>query len=195
MLDEPPATGATEARYAVDRDEDGYVWNATRLWCWRPDLYQAFDDLRSSLMEATALSERELALVVVATVSELGDSYCSYGWATRLASLTDDETAAQVLADGPAAALSDREAALVFWARQVVRDPNATTPADVDRLRVVGLGDREIFEATALIGFRLAVSTVNAALGAAPDPQLAEATPEMVRAAVVYGRPPAPTVA
>jgi hypothetical protein len=36
-------------------------------------------------------------------------------------------------------------------------DPNATTSQDVERLREVGLGDREIFEATAWVAFRLAV--------------------------------------
>ena len=75
------------------------------------------------------------------------------------------------------------------WARQVVRDPNATTGDDVERLRAAGLGDR-IFEATAYIAFRLALSTVNDALGAAPDKQLADAASDQVRHAVTYGRAP-----
>ena len=54
----------------------------------------------------------------------------------------------------------------------------------------MGLGDPEIFEATAFVAFRLAFSTVNGALGAAPDKQLADAAPEPVRAAVRYGRRP-----
>jgi len=61
------------------------------------------------------------------------------------------------------------------------------------QLREVGLGDREIFEATSFIAFRLAFSTVNDALGAAPDKQLVDEAPELVRAAVSYGRPPSPT--
>ena len=78
------------------------------------------------------------------------------------------------------------------WARALVRDPNATTEGDVERLRAVGLGDREIFEATAFIAFRLAFSTVNDALGTAPDRQLADAAPEPVRAALSFGRAPSP---
>jgi len=54
----------------------------------------------------------------------------------------------------------------------------------------VGLGDREIFEATAFIALRLAFSTINDALGAAPDKQLADAAPPLVRTAVSYGRSP-----
>ena len=75
------------------------------------------------------------------------------------------------------------------WARKVVRSPNATGAADVQRLRAVGLGDREIFEATAFVAFRAAFCTVNDALGARPDLPLAEAAPPAVRAAVSYGRP------
>ena len=107
-----------------------------------------------------------------------------------MAKLTDVETAAQVIVGAPAPAPSDREAALAAWARHVVRDPNSTTSDHVARLREVGLGDREIFETTALVAFRLAFSTINDALGAAPDRQLADAAPDPIRAAVSYGRAP-----
>ena len=109
----------------------------------------------------------------------------------RLAELTDEETAAQVLAGQPAPELSDREAALADWARRVVRDPNGTSAGDVARLRDARFDDREIFEATAFSAFRVAFSTINHALGAAPDKQLAEEAPRAVRAAVEFGRAPA----
>ena len=86
--------------------------------------------------------------------------------------------------------LSPREAALAGWARQVVRDPNATTPEDVKSLRAAGLDDRAIFEATVFIALRLAFSTVNDALGASPDKELVDKVPAAVREAVTYGRRP-----
>jgi alkylhydroperoxidase family enzyme len=191
FLDEPSASDEREALYDGDRDADGYVNNHTRLWAWRPDLRASFAALRSGVMGSSALTDRDWALLVTATASELGDSYCSLAWGVRLAELTDDETAAGVLA--ARSKLSERDAALVDWARQVVRDPNATTQADVDRLRELGFGDQEIFEATAFVGFRLAFSTINDALGTAPDQQLADRVPEVVRAAVGYGRAPSST--
>jgi alkylhydroperoxidase family enzyme len=190
FLGEPPASETTDAAYAADRETDGDVSNLTRLWCWRPDLEASVAALRASLRESSALTDREWAVLVSSAVAEFNDSYCSLGWGPRLAKLSDDETAAQVLAGVAAPALSDREAALAAWARQVVRDPNSTTREHVARLREVGLGDREIFEATALVAFRLAFSTINDALGAAPDKQLADAAPDPIRAAVSYGRAP-----
>ncbi len=190
FLDEAPPTEAREVSYAEDRESDGYVWNATRLWSWRPDFESGFGELRACLAEDSALTDREKAILHSTAASARKDSYCSLAWGQRLAKLIDDETAAQVLADASPTGLSEREAALTEWARQVVRDSNATTPEDVERLREAGLTDREIFEATALVALRLAFSTINGALGAAPDKQLADAAPEPVRAAVDYGRLP-----
>jgi alkylhydroperoxidase family enzyme len=82
-----------------------------------------------------------------------------------------------------------RERALLRWARQLVRDPNGTTADDVESMRKAGLVESEIFEATVFIAFRLAFSTVNDALGAQPDSQLADAAPAEVWRAVTYGRP------
>ena len=144
-------------------------------------------------MDASALTDRDRAVLVTATAAERRDSYCSLAWGTRLAELSDDRTAAQLIGGVAAPALSDREVALAAWARQVVRDPNATTDDDVEGLRKVGLGDREIFEATVFVAWRLAFSTINDALGATPDRQLADDTPAAVRAAVSYGRSPSPT--
>ena len=78
----------------------------------------------------------------------------------------------------------------------MARDANATSANDVARLRAAGLSDRDIFEVTALVAFRIAFSTVNSALGARPDQQLARAAPPGVRDAVRYGRPvdPKPSV-
>jgi uncharacterized peroxidase-related enzyme len=190
FLAEPPATGDAARLYDAQRDSDGYVWNLTRLWCWRTDTFDAFVKLRAELMDGSSLTDRDWAVLVTATASALGDSYCSLAWGPKLAKLSDADTAADVIRgvarpDG----LGEREAALAAWARRLVHDPNGTTAADVDALRAVGLDDREIFEATAFVGLRLAFSTINAALGAGPDQQLAAAAPESVRAAVGYGRP------
>jgi uncharacterized peroxidase-related enzyme len=192
FLGEPPQSTERDVAFDEDRQADGYVNNVTRLWCWRLDLANAFVALRSDLMRSSALTDRDWAVLVTSTASELKDSYCSLAWGVRLAKLTDEATAARMLANESAADLSEREAALGEWARRVVRDPNATTQADIDRLRELGLEDREIFEATAFIAFRLAFSTINDALGALPDKQLADGAPGLVRDAVDYGRAPSP---
>lgn len=192
LLDESPPSEDRDAAYADDRESDGYVWNVTRLWGWRADVYRDFAALRATLMGSSSLTDRDWAVLVTAAASQLGDSYCALAWGAKLSGLTDAETAGRLVANEPAPALSEREQALAAWARRMVDDPNATTAEEVTRLRAVGLGDKEIFEATAFVAFRLAFSTVNDALGVAPDRQLADAAPAPVRDAVRFGRPPAP---
>jgi len=57
----------------------------------------------------------------------------------------------------------------------------------------LGLSDQEIFDATMTVALRVMFSTVNDALGAQPDAQLAQRVPAAVRAAVTCGREPAST--
>ena len=189
FLGEPPESAAAAAVHAAYVEDDGYVANYARTWCWRPDLLTGFADLRQQLMGESSLSPGELAVLVVATASAIGDSYCSLAWGGRLAGSRGEPAAAAALR-GVDDGLSVREAALLVWARRVVGDPNGIGEADVARLREAGFDDREIFEATAWIGFRLAFSTINDALGIAPDRELAESVPAAVREAVSFGRPP-----
>lgn len=184
----PPPTKANSELFAMEAAEDGYVANSTRLWGWRPDLCLAFLELRKLLTEHAALSLRDRAVLVCAAAAKLGDSYCALAWGNRLAAESSPSAAAAVLQCKETTELTERENALAAWARRVVDDPNATTADDVDRLRAVGLTDAEIFDATVFIAFRVAFSTVNDALGARPDRQLAESTPAAIRDAVVYGR-------
>ena len=188
FLADPPETAAVTAAFEADVTCDGYVNNSTRVWCWRPDLLASFQALRADLLAESSLSPREVAVMVAATAAARGDAYCALAWGSRLAELSDEMTAARVL-QGRDANLSGREAALADWCRQVVRDPNATTKDGVVRLRNAGFSDQEIFEATTWTAFRMAFSTINAALGATPDPQLAAKAPRLVREAVTYGRP------
>jgi uncharacterized peroxidase-related enzyme len=188
FLEEPPASPQAQALYDDDLADDGYVWNVTRLWAHQPDTVSALFDLMSAAFKASGLSFRQRGILVTAAASALGDAYCSLAWGGKLAGASEAALAAGVL-DGSDAGLTDQEKAMAAWARKVVKDPNATTPADVQQLRDSGLGDGQIFAITAFVGLRLAFSTINDALGAQPDAQLAESLPPAVRKAVTYGRP------
>jgi len=121
----------------------------------------------------------------------MGDSYCSLAFGSQLAREAGGDVAASVLLDQDLT-LSPEERTLVRWARRVSRDPSATTAADVETLRALGYGDHQIFAITLFVAMRLAFSTVNDALGAAPDAQLSERAPAAVRSAATFGRPPTP---
>jgi uncharacterized peroxidase-related enzyme len=188
-LEEPDRSADVQALYDEDLTDDGYVWNVSRLWAHQPQTVAQLFELMSQAFKPSGLRFRQRAILVAATASTLGDSYCSLAWGGKLAGAADPALAAAVLS-GSDAGLTDQERALARWARKVARDPNATTPADVQALRDAGLDDGQIFAVTAFVALRLAFSSINDALGAQPDAQLAESLPDEVRAAVTYGRPP-----
>ncbi len=187
----PEDTADTAQLYESNAESQGFVMNLTRLWAWRPEIFEGFAALRAELTTKSSLSQREQALIVCATAAQLGDSYCSLAWGKKLAAEASADLAAAVIDASAHDALTARDQALAEWARKVVANPNGTSLQDVNALRAAGFTEKEIFESTVFIAFRLAFSTVNDALGVKPDWELAEAVPKEVAAAVSFGRPAA----
>ena len=187
FLQEPPVSPQVRALHDEDVADSGYVSNLSRLWAHQPDTLKRLFDLMSQAFTPSGLSFRQRRILVTAAASALGDSYCSLAWGGKLGKASGAAIAAGVL-NGSDAGLTDQEKAMAGWARKVARDPNATTPADVQALRDAGLDDGQIFAITAFVALRLAFSTINDSLGAQPDAELAQSLPQEVREAVTYGR-------
>jgi uncharacterized peroxidase-related enzyme len=190
FLSEPPPSPEAQALYDEDLEDGGYVWNVSRLWAHQPQTLKHLFELMSQAFTPSGLTFRQRGILVTAAASALGDSYCSLAWGGKLGKASDAATAAGVL-NGSDTGLTDQEKALAAWARKVATDPNATTPADIQALRDAGLDDGQVFAVTSFVALRLAFSTINDALGAQPDAQLARSLPPEVREAVTYGRPAA----
>lgn len=189
FLQEPAMTPKVQAMYDEDMAEAGFVWNVSRLWAYQPETMDHLYELMSEAFRPSGLSLRQRGILVAATASTLGDSYCSLAWGGKLADAADAGVASAVL-NGSDDGLSDQESAMAAWARKVVKDPNGITAADVEQLRQAGLGDRQIFAITAFVALRLAFSTINDSLGAHPDAKLVSSLPPEVVDSVSYGRPP-----
>ncbi|TFV63563.1 UNVERIFIED_ORG: hypothetical protein E4P37_14395 [Bacillus sp. AZ43] len=179
---------AAERLFADDREESGYVMNLSHAWAHQPEAHDALMDLVRQAAAAAGLSFRQRGVLVAACAGALGDPHCSLAWGSRLAGQVGDDVAAAVLR-GDDSGLEPGDAALARWARRLVRDPSATTPADVQALRDAGFDDAQVVALTLYAALRIAFSTVNDALGARPDRALADAAPGAVRAVVTYGRP------
>ena len=191
FLDDPEVDVHVARMYTNDVSGQGYVAHLTRVWANSPEALGAISYVLKHASIMAGLDARTRALLVTACAATIGDSYCSLAFGAQLAREAGDNVAAAVLLEQDTTLLSPSERALVRWARRVSRDPSATTATDVDSLRELGYGDRQIFAITLFVALRLAFSTVNDALGATPDSQLTERVPTAVRSAVTFGRPPA----
>jgi alkylhydroperoxidase family enzyme len=190
FLADPEVDEHVERMYTSDVDGQGYVAHLTRVWANSPEALAALSYVLKHASVTAGLDVRQRALLVTACAATIGDSYCSLAFGSQLAREAGEDAATGIL-EGNDTALAPADCTLVNWARRVSRNPSATTVEDVDSLRALGYDDRQIFAITLFVAFRLAFSTVNDALGAAPDTTLASRAPASVRAAVNYGRPPA----
>ena len=188
FLGEPPVSSDAQRLFDNDTNGLGHVMNATRLWAHDPAALDILSELMGHVTRSGSLTQRQRAILITSCASTLGDSYCSLVWGSKLADATDAAVAADVLR-GNDAALDDSERALARWARRLASDPNSTTAADVQELRTAGFDDAQIFAVTVYAALRIAFATVNDALGARPDRQLAVDVPAEVRDAVDFGRP------
>ncbi len=187
FLRTPAMSDAAQRLFDENLADPGFVMNVSRLWAYQPDLLTSLFDLMRATT-AHRLSLRQRAVLVAACASAFGDSYCSLAWGARLATATDHATAAGVIA-GDDAGLTPAEQAMAAWARAVARRPNDTRATDVGGLRDAGFSDPEIFAMTVFVALRIALSTVNDALGVGPDTEFRDEVPAAVRAAVTFGRP------
>jgi SAM-dependent methyltransferase/alkylhydroperoxidase family enzyme len=187
FLAAPEHTPAAQRLFDDDLGGVGYVTNVSRLWAHSPSMLAGLSDLMGQATRAGSLTSRQRAVLVTATASTLGDSYCSLAWGTKLADAAGPEAAAAAIR-GEDEGLDPTEQALAAWARRVVADPNAITAGEVQALRDAGFSEPQIFAITTYVALRLAFSVVNDALGASPDGQLGRSAPELVRSVVNFGR-------
>lgn len=184
----PVTTPEAQRVFDDDITDPGYVMNASRLWAYHPGVFTGLFDLINTISTAHGLDVRQRGILITACASTLGDSYCSLAWGSKLADNTDPQLASGVLR-GDDDRLTRKEQSMAAWARKVAQDPNGTTETDVKALRDAGFNDADIFAITAFVALRVALSTVNDALGARPDAALRTSAPQAVLDAVTYGRP------
>jgi SAM-dependent methyltransferase/alkylhydroperoxidase family enzyme len=188
FLDEAPPSPGAQRLFDDDLRGLGFVMNSSKIWAHDPVALDGFSNLLAHVVEAGALTFRQRAILVTASASTLGDSYCSLAWGKKLAG-DAGATVAEGVLRGDDTGLDRAEQALASWARQLARDPNSTKLADVQSLRAAGFDDAQIFAVSVFVALRIAFSTVNDALGARPDWQLGVEAPAPVRDAVTFGRP------
>ena len=79
FLELPSVTPEAQALFDEDVAEDGYVMNVTKLWSHNAALVTNLFDLMRQALEDQSLSFRQRGILVAASASTLGDSYCSLG--------------------------------------------------------------------------------------------------------------------
>jgi uncharacterized peroxidase-related enzyme len=173
--------------YDADRDAQGRVPNYTRAFSLHPELYGAWRGLLAAVKRDMDL--RRYELVTLAAARRLRSSYCALAHGAVLADqFMSEEELLDAVADHRHAGLDEVDVAVMDLAEKVAGDATAVTQEDVDRLRGLGLSDRDVLDVVATASARCFYSTMLDALGVEPDARFL-ALDEPLRRALTVGRP------
>lgn len=190
FLNFPPPDHADEDWSAVIEKAEqsmGYLPNYLKLYGLHPAAYQAWRGLAHSIF--SQMDERRYELATVAAARRLRSSYCSLAHGKILAEKfhTPDEVTGFYTGDD-LGALDDVDRAVVDLADKVAADATSVTEADIERLRGLGLSDRDILDVILAAAARCFFAKVTDAAGVLPDAAFQGLDPGM-REALTVGRP------
>ena len=181
------ATGAAAVLFEAERARRGYVPNYVRLFAERPAVYAAWRQLLGAVTEN--LDERRYELATLAAAQRLRSSYCTLAHGQVLADrFLDRSVVRDLVIDRHTAGLDEAELAIMELAEKVVDDATAVIPADIERLRELGLSELEILDVVVAAAARCFWSKVLDALCVEADRAYADLEPDL-RDALTVGRP------
>jgi uncharacterized peroxidase-related enzyme len=181
------ASPAAAADFAADRERLGYVPTYSRLLAHHPAAVQAWQQLNGSIKAEMDL--RRYELVTLAAARRLRSSYCSLAHGSVLMQqFLDPEALRRVALDHRDAGLDEVDVAVMDLAEKVVDDATSVTEADVQRLRDLGLSDKDVLDVVLAASARCFFSKTLDALGAEPDAAFLSLD-RGLREALVVGRP------
>jgi uncharacterized peroxidase-related enzyme len=184
---EDEASGATAELYATEEEAFGFLPNLVQAFSLRPEVYFAWKQLNGAIKRGMDLRRYELA--TIAAARELRSSYCTLAHGSVLLDkgFLEPEALRAVVSDHRGAGLDDVEVAVMDLATKIAADATAVEPADIDRLRSLGLSDQDILDVVLAAAARCFFSKILDGLGAEPDAKYAKLDPA-TRDALTVGR-------
>jgi uncharacterized peroxidase-related enzyme len=187
LVSDDDATAEARSLFDAAEQERGHVPNYLRLFAHRPAVYDAWRGLLGSVTEN--MDARRYELVTIAAARKLGSTYCTLAHGKVLLDrFLDAGQLHDAVLDHHAANLDGVDVAVMDLAEKVADDATAVIPADVERLRELGLTDAEILDVVLAAAVRCFYSKTLDALCVQADAVYNELEPAL-RETLTVGRP------
>lgn len=171
---EDEATGSIADIYEEDREALGYVPNYTKVFSHHPDAYLAWRQLIQSIRANMDLRRAELATLAAARA--LRSDYCSVAHTKVLRDkFYGEETMRRIVSEPGSADLDEVDVAVMEFADKATRSAVSVSRDDIERLKSLGLTDRDVLDVVLAVAARCFFATVLETLGAEPDQELTAA--------------------
>jgi uncharacterized peroxidase-related enzyme len=188
-IDEAEATGRIAEIYAEEQESTGFLMSAIQCWTTRPDMLPMWSDFIRKLRGRFSLGPREWRLITLIAAKKVPSTYCSFVYGKQLiGDLGSREKVAAVCRDHRHADLTPRDIAMLDYAEKIADNASQVTKHDIDRLRLVGFTDVQIFDIALCASMRCFLSRLFDAVGAGPEEAFIDPD-DTFRATLMVGRP------
>ena len=184
-IDEGAARGKVAEQYEEERSPKGYVPNYVQTFSLRPEVFDAWASLITTIKKNMDL--RRYELVTLAAAQALQSSYCSLAHGKILLDKFLDENALLDLVVKPSG--NDTDRAVMALAAKVAVDAPSVTEADIETIRRVGLTDQKIFDVILAAAARAFFTKVLDGTGTTPDREYRGLLGDDLIEALAVGRP------
>jgi uncharacterized peroxidase-related enzyme len=138
-------------RIEGETDRAGFTPNVFSAFAYSPPQFRAFFAYYDALVEESPLDREEIEMIIVAVSGVNHCYYCNVAHGALLRIYADaPKLADQLVANYRTADVSDERMAMLDVAVKLTERPTEVTAADLERLREVGYGEREIWDVGAV---------------------------------------------
>ena len=188
-VDQSEAGGRISEHYEAEVASKGYLPNYVQTFSLRPEVYDAWSALISTIKSNMDVRRYELA--TLAAARELRSSYCALAHGKVLLDRFLDEDTLRDLVVRPAPDEIDRQVMLL--AGKVAGEATTVTELDIEDARRAGLTDEEIFDVILAAAARAFFTKVIDGTGTSPDQEYRSLLGEEMVNLLAVGRPVATT--
>jgi len=186
-ISEEQAQGLVLEQYTDASGTQGYVPNYVKTFSLRPEAYDAWTHLISTIRSKMRLRRYELVTFAAAMAMECTYCMLAHGAVLRKNFFSTEQLLA-IVKDFRSAGLPADEVTLMAFAQKIIHNAHSVTGEDVEDLRRIGLSEEEILDVVLAVTARSFFSKTLDALNAVPDAVYHDLEPELVQA-LAAGRP------
>lgn len=163
IISTPTESPATQAIHDREIQEQGFVWDHTRVMSLNPEAFTAWRQMLSAI--SSGLGLRRFELITLAAASGTRSPHCRLAHGAKSLKLFTPEQLLLIAIDYHRAGLPEAEVLMMDFAYRIGTDPTGITDTDTLALRNAGFSDREIVDITLAAAARNYYSRAIQALG------------------------------